>query len=868
MPASNKYIPLPSLDGLGDPSSSTSSHISQIQGQEESSSHEDIGDRLSNPEIYHNDSQNDEDNLPLDLPPAYEPSQFQEFDIDESGVADSQNASTSFRAKAGMFAHSFNRRVVQPINNALDPMYQLYCYSNARFEYYIGKIGNPLIVKRMLYIFFFAIVLYFASLSGLSPEGVVGSKSDFFDPSKLQEFIELSVDPRRLEENLEYLSSMPHSSGTSGDLALARYFQDFILKSRFEVNPDVIFETYTNYPLDPKVQLLSGDEVVVDCDLKENLDDGSENDYYKLAFNPGSRDMTSRGKLVYANYGTLADYELLSSRNIDVKDCILLIKYGGIYAANKKIQYAQEKGAVGVLFISDPEMDMYYDLESLQREPVSFTDKLPGNIIAPGRYAGSTFDHNGNLDEKIERAGVMPSIPSLPIKWKDFITIMSKISEQGARIEEWDFTIGDNKISVWSGATDEIILQNSLTQRPYKESWNIMGKLQGSEQDTFAIVIGASRDTACYGALESSGSAILLELMNIFSEMSSSLMWRPLRSIYFASFTGSKYNLAGATNFAVKNSEFMKRDVYAYIDLDDIIQGNALEISSDPLFASLIKQSLNEMKNSNTTIPEVQLSNLNDIKYNVGEISNSYVMQQHFGVASISLKLTEKNDVHPHESEYERFTIPKYPKNSCLDTFEYFRKSLLDPDMSKHSFMTKLIASITVKLSDTPILPHNIREMVDNFKKQVEEVKHYASLNDGNLQFQSLEEMIRRFTFISEQNEAFISTWNDICDNGRGSEPNLLSVNRWDWNSKILLMTKVMISLDGTYDDQWNGNVFYGLEKNPELRFGSSSDNPLSPKQALPGVWDALDKHDWNAAQQQIDLITDMMVRCMDLFQY
>ena len=861
MPSNNKYIPIPGSNDTGDSPPDDERNSSLLQEQEGSCSHGNIGDTT-------NASQNDNHELPSDLPPAYEPSSFHEFDIDESEVADAENTTTSFRTKAGIFANSFNRRVVQPINKALDPVYQLYCYANARFEYYIGKVGNPLIVKRMLYIFFFAVVLYLASLSGLNPDGVVGSRSDFMDPQKLLEFIELSVDPQRLEENLEYLSSMPHLSGTSGDLALARYFQDLILKSRLEMNPDVLFETYTNYPLDPKVQLLHDNELLVDCDLKEKLDDGVENDYYKLAFNPGSRDMTSKGKLIYANYGTLADYELLKSRGIDVKGCILLMKYGGIYAANKKLQYAQERGASGVLFISDPEMDMYYDLESIQREPVAFTEKFPGNILASGRSSGSNMDHNGDMDEKLLRSGVMPAIPSIPIKWKDFITIMDHLSNQGSRIEEWDIQINDKRISVWSGKSDEILLQNSLTQRPYKESWNLLGKLQGIEQDTFSIIIGASRDTMCYGATESSGSAVLLELMNIFSEMSSSLMWRPLRSIYFASFTGSKYNLAGATNFAVKNSEFMKRDVYAYIDLDDIIQGNDLEISSDPLFASLIKQSLNEMMKSNTSIPEVQLNNLKDIKYDLGPASNSFVMQEHFGVGSISLKLTERKDVHANENEYERFVNPKYPKNSCLDTFANFRKSLLDPDMSKHSFMTKLVASIAVKLADIPILPHNIHDMIDNFRHNVEEVIQYSKLNDGNLQLQRLEEMTRRFMFISEQNEAFVSTWNDICDNGRGSEPNLLSVNRWDWNAKILLMTKVMISVDGTYKNPWNGNVFYGIEKEPELRHPTSNDKSVSPKQALPGVWDALDKQDWNGAQQQIDLITDMMVRCMDLFQY
>lgn len=819
---------------------------------------------------FNNDSNIGSDSEIPDSPPEYEPpTSFEEFDIDESDVDNSVDQNQrNFRSKAKMFAQSFNRRVVQPINNALDPIYQLYCYSNAKFEFYISKMGNPLIVKRILYIVVISCILYFASLSGLNPDGVVGSQSDFTDISKLLEFVNLTVDPKRLEENLQYLSSMPHLSGTAGDLAISKYFMNLIDQSRLELNSDLIYESYTNYPLDPKVQLIRDDNIILDCDLKENINDNvNSNDFYKLAFNPGSKDMTSKGKLIYANYGTLADYRMLDSKSIEVKDSILLIKYGGIYPAYTKLRFAQEKGAVGVLFISDPEMDSYYNLDSIQREPVAFSDISPGNILAYGNMAGSFVDRNENIEEKLNKSKVIPSIPSLPIKWKDFITIMNNLSNQGSRIEEWDIQINDQRIPIWTGKDDEILLQNSLNQRPYKESWNILGKLQGKEQDTFAIIIGASRDTMCYGATESSGSAILLELMNIFSEMSSSLFWRPLRTVYFASFSGSKYNMAGSTNFAVKNSEFFRRDVYAYIDLDDIIQGNDLEISADPLFSSLINDAISTLLKSNTTDTNINID-LNQSKKTsliLNPNSNFLPFIEHHNVAEISLKLTH------NDKSNESINKVYYPKNSCLDNFENFNKNQIDADMSKHVFMTKLISSIIIKLTDTPILPYDVNSMFDEFKRAMNNVKDYTkdlSMEGNSLNFHDFDEIMDRVTIIAEQHRVFSSTWADICDDGKGSEPNLLSVNRWDWNSKLLIMTKVMIDMDGTYGNAWNYNVFYGREGEPELRNYADVHGNAEVKQTLPGVWNALDKHDWDNAQRQIDQVTIMLTRCIELFQY
>lgn len=805
---------------------------------------------------------------PLDLPPAYEPPSFIEFEIENENTDENMG----FRAKAGKFMESFNSRVVRPISKTLDPVYQLYCYANARFEYMISKMGNPLIAKRMIYIVFVSIILYTVSLSGLSSDGVVGSHSDFSDQSKLLEFIELSVDPRRLEENLEYLSSMPHLSGTSGDMALARYFEELVLRSKLEINPDVAFDTYTNYPLEPKVLLFSGngDEVLVECDLVETLEDHLESSIHKLAFNPGSKDMNSRGKLIYANYGTLQDYKILQERSIAINGSVLIIKYGGMYPAYKKLEYAQERGAIGVLFISDPQMKEYYNLESLQREPVAFTNKMPGNMLSPGIHSGSPVEHVGDLNSRLQEARVVPSIPSLPIKWKDFITIMDKLSNQGARIEGWDIEIEGKPIQIWTGGDDEVLLQNSLIQRPYKESWNIIGKLKGMEQDTFSIVIGASRDTMCYGAVESSGSAILLELMNIFSAMSSSLSWSPLRTIYFVSYGGSKYNLAGSTHFAMKNQDLFKRDVYTFIDLDDIIQGDNLEIIADPLFLNLVKDAIDKMAEANSTTPHFNYNSLEVFPYQLNSLSNLYPNVEHHNVAGISMKLKNSGNL-KNQNTVQKFNIPQYSKNSCLDTFDNFRNRRIDPDMSKHAFMTKLIALVAVKLVETPILPYDLRAMWNNMKTNYLNVKEYSKSRGYDLSFDSIDKALNEILEIAQQNEAFVNTWNDICDDGHGSEPNLLTVNRWDWNAKLLLMTKVMIYMDGSYEHPFNYNLIYGLEEEPELRYfndGEGFDDSIEMKNMFPGIWDAINKGAWDEAQFQINKVGEALNHCIKLFQY
>lgn len=831
MPSNNRYTSLPSNDENSPESSSSQNH--------------------SNNEFNLNQEE------PLDLPPAYEPSSdFQEFEIEEDEDMLTQNS--NLRTKAGLLADSFNRRVVQPLSNAIDPVYQFYCYANAKFEQVVSKMGNPLIVKRILYIVIVSGILYIASLSGLSSEGVVGGRSDFSDHNKLSEFINIAVDPKRLEENLEYISSMPHLAGTVGDLILSKYFEDLIIQSHLELNNDIAFEAYTNYPSEPKVQLLKNGDVLLDCDLKEDVNDNIENDFYKLAFNPGSKDMTVKGRVVYANYGTISDYKLLHEKGVDINGKIVIIKYGGIYPAHKKLYIAQEQGASGVLFISDPELDMYYNMDSLQREPVAYSHKFPGNIVLPGIKSSEVLQAGDNIEQLLVDGGVMPMIPSLPIKWKDFVSMMQKMSESnGLKLPEWDISIKGQKIAVTVAESEhEVMLQNKLAQISAKDMWTVVAKLQGSEQDSFSIVIGASRDSACYGAMESSGTTILLELINVFNEMSRSLFWKPLRTIYFVSYTGSKYNFAGASNFAMRNSEFFRRDVYSFIDLDDIIQGDDLDISADPLFQKSVYNAVEKIISLNSS--SHIMFDPAKINYKLTSLSSSYNLIEHFNVGAISMKLT--NDV-------SKSLTPQYAKNSCLDTFQKFKENGIDPDMSKHVFMTKLVAEVAITIADTPILPYEIGHMIEKIKTNMESVKEYTKQHGHNLNFEAFDQYVAAIKIIGEQNDAFVKTWTDICDGGRGPEPSILSVNRWDWNAKLLLMNKVMISIDGTYQNPWNHNVMYGIEAQPENHIEHVDEN--SATYYFPGLWDAINNNESDEEiQRQIDNIVNMLDNCVGLFNY
>ncbi|ODV88307.1 hypothetical protein CANARDRAFT_26456 [[Candida] arabinofermentans NRRL YB-2248] len=825
------------------------------------------------------------DEEPSDSPPDYESlpagdsSHFEQFEIEEleSQTGPRLNPREFFN-KAGDFAKNINARFFRPINNALDPVYELYRFINAKAETLISKVGNPLIIKRLLYVFFIAVVIYMVSITGIYPNTPSTLYGDLYDTHKLYSYLDAHIDLSRLEENLEYLSSMPHMSGTVGDMLLGNYVHEMMEDSSLTLERDSKFTAYTNYPNKVSIKLQKNDGTTIyECNLIEDVEEAyvmngssrnttlsdinNDQDISRLATNPGSKDGNAKGHPVYANYGTKTDYKVLESKNIDLNGAVVIVKYGGYIPEFKKIQYAYERGAVGVLFISDPTSSSVYTMGSIQREPVASPEYFPGNMLSPGFAVMSAIDDDVDISEVWDALPTTPKIPSIPISWNDFKNIMKNIESSGERIDLWDVTFNGNngKAEIWAGSNDyQIVMDNSLTQRVNKELWNIVGKIQGSEQSNFDIIIGASRDSTCFGAVDATGTAVMLELISIFSSMVHNLKWRPLRSIYFVSFTGTQHNLAGSTNFGISN-KYLRREGYAYIDLSDAISGADLEVNSDPMLYGLIQEALTLVDD-----PKTNKSLINSWDQRYGRLTdptkNYLPFASHFGVSSVELKFKDKKN-------------RNYPKNSCHDSFKNFQDKKIDPQMQYHKTLTSLIAKILIQLAQKPVIPFDIFALVSDINKSFKDLRNYVDFQkklqgtDATLDFTHFETSLIKFKTIGRQQQSFIETWTDIVNSDGGVEPNLLAVNRWDWNSKLTLIEKILVSTSGTYNRPWYGNVLYG----EELTYPEYTDPQGKPMDfdhsSFPGVRNAVDAGDWKGAADQLGMISELLDQCLQFFQ-
>ena len=77
-----------------------------------------------------------------------------------------------------------------------------------------------------------------------------------------------------------------------------------------------------------------------------------------VAYNAYSPSGDVSGEVVYANRGLPRDYAELERLGVDVRDRIVLVRYGGSFRG-VKAQQAEQRGAKGVLIYSDPADDGY-----------------------------------------------------------------------------------------------------------------------------------------------------------------------------------------------------------------------------------------------------------------------------------------------------------------------------------------------------------------------------------------------------------------------------------------------------------------------------------------------------------------------------
>src|SRR5213593_5052132 len=206
--------------------------------------------------------------------------------------------------------------------------------------------------------------LFFTSIGGTSqstssPNGVnplFGFRNSAEENAVESRFLAVP-DPKLAEAHLRTLTQAPHMAGTPEDKATAEYVAKKFREAGLET--DIVeYKVWMNYPSEISVDVTAPVGVHMHGPTREHVDGDPYQDDPRVVtpFSGMSPSGDAEAEVVYANYGTAADFQKLADLKIDVRGKIVIARYGQNYRG-VKAQLAEQYGAAGLILYSDPADD-------------------------------------------------------------------------------------------------------------------------------------------------------------------------------------------------------------------------------------------------------------------------------------------------------------------------------------------------------------------------------------------------------------------------------------------------------------------------------------------------------------------------------
>ncbi|XP_062438732.1 transferrin receptor protein 1 [Rhea pennata] len=385
---------------------------------------------------------------------------------------------------------------------------------------------------------------------------------------ELKNLLSNKLSARRLEDYLRQRANRKSfEAGLSEDESMAFYIHDqfnsFLLDKVW--NDEHYIKLQVKGSINNKVSILENGR-------EEELESPD-------AYVAYSKNDSVSGKPIYVNYGQKDDFQKMKSSGVSLDESVVILRAGKITLA-EKVANAKEAGAVGVLMYLDPQD--YKNTDKLV--PFGHAHLGTGDPFTPGF---PSFNHT--QFPPVESSG-LPYIAVQTISSQAVSRLFSKMDGDPCFLE-WRGGIINCKMTSTTNKTVQLKVNSVMVDR---KILNIFGAIKGFEEPDRYVVIGAQRDSWGPGAAKAGvGTAILLELAQVISDMVKNGGYKPRRSIIFASWSAGEYGAVGATEWLEGYSATLHAKAFTYINLDAAVLGwKNIKISASPLLYSLLERTM------------------------------------------------------------------------------------------------------------------------------------------------------------------------------------------------------------------------------------------------------------------------------------
>jgi len=546
----------------------------------------------------------------------------------------------------------------------------------------------------------------------------------------LEEKFDASLSAAEQEEWLRILSRDPHHVGSAEGRAVV----DFVAARFEEWGYEVEVTEYQVLFPSPRTREL---ELLVPYRFTAGLTEDSlaedpstsRIDNLLPPYNAFSTDGEVEGEMVFVNYGTPADYEILERYGISVEGKIAIARYGGSWRGIKP-KLAGEKGAVGTIIYSDPADDGYgagdtypegpYKHESaVQRGSVMDMPTYPGDPLTP--FVGATPEAERLA---LEDAPTITKIPVLPISYRDALPLLRAMGGEVAP-REWR---GGLPITYHLGPGPARVRLKLEFNWDLVPAYNVIARLDGSEYPNEWVIRGNHHDGWNHGAADPiSGLVALMGEAKALAELAAEGKG-PKRSVVYAAWDSEEQGLIGSTEWVEHHATQLDDHAVAYINTDGNSRG-FVNIGGSHVLEKMVNEIMRDVEDPQTGVSvadrrrariEVsgssqardELQRRSDLRISpLGSGSDYSPFLQHLGIASLNISFGGEGSDGSYHTLY--------------DTYEHYTR-FRDPGLAYNVTLAQVAGRATMRLANAPRLPFEFVGLADNVSLYLSEIETLA----------------------------------------------------------------------------------------------------------------------------------------------
>jgi N-acetylated-alpha-linked acidic dipeptidase len=570
-----------------------------------------------------------------------------------------------------------------------------------------------------------------------------------------------------------------------------------------------------------------------------------------MPYNAMSPSGDVEAEVVYANYGSPEDFLKLEQLKVDVRGKIVLVRYGQNFRGVKAF-VAQEHGAAGVIIYSDPADDGWRRGDKYpqgpwrpdtgaQRGSIGYMFQFPGDPTTPGIASVPSLEDAKRTPP--EKSAQLPKIPTTPLSYADAWPVLEHLGGPDSP-RDWQ---GSLPFTYHVGPGPVKVKMHLKQDYQYRTIWDVIGRLRGSEWPEEWVVAGNHRDAWVYGAVDpNSGTAAMLEAVHGLAELRKS-GWKPKRTIVIGSWDAEEEGLIGSTEWGEQHEGDLA-DAAAYLNMDVAVSGPKFGASSVPSLKQFLRDVAKmvpspkggtlyedwrkasqpgaeigpgptEALGDTGRLPSAE--GKGDVPVgDLGSGSDYTVFLQHIGVPSTDISSTGAYGVY----------------HSVFDNFNWFKK-FGDPDFRYEQEMARVYGLEVIRLADADVLPYDYEEYGKEVVAYIDAAKKKADNNFGGQSpnFKDALEAAHHFE------QAGIKTL------ARQQKP---GKDVAKLNQTLRQAERALLIPEGLPNRPWFHHAIYA----PGQYTGYAA-------VVIPGVNEAIDKHDLQRTREQIAVLASALNR-------